>query len=175
MHPGFFGWWKHAHRGNGCGAEASCGPGPGGPGGERGGGWGLGGGHGGHGGWEASGGGDEEGGSPFGVRRPLRFMAYKLGLDEPQVAELARILADLKTERAQAAVDNRRALTVFADVVGGDAFDAAKAAEAGASRAKAADRVNTAVASALGRIHALLKPDQRQHLAYLIRTGALSI
>src|SRR6476620_10523637 len=54
----------------------------------------------------------EEGG--FGVRRPLRFLAYKLGLDEKQVAELARVLDDLKTERAQVAVDDRRTLADFA-------------------------------------------------------------
>ena len=41
------------------------------------------------------GGGPEEGegegfgGGAFGVRRPLRFLAYKLELDERQVAELA--------------------------------------------------------------------------------------
>ena len=28
----------------------------------------------------------------FGVRRPLRFLVYKLGLDEKQIAELAQIL-----------------------------------------------------------------------------------
>src|SRR5216684_1996446 len=41
-----------------------------------------------------------EGGGPFGVRRPLRFLAWKLGLDDPQIAELAAILDTLKTERA---------------------------------------------------------------------------
>lgn len=173
MHPGFMGWWKHARGGGDCGAQAGCGPGH-----ERGGhGWGgHGHGHGGHeGGWSASGDDGDFGGAPFGVRRPLRFLAFKLGLDDLQVAELARILADLKTERAQAAVDNRRAVTAFADVVGGDSFDPAKAAEASAGRAKTAERLGAAVAGALGRIHALLKPDQRQQLAYLIRTGALSI
>src|SRR5918992_5355369 len=41
-------------------------------------------------------------GASFGVRRPLRFLAWKLGLDEKQSAELAKVLADMKTERAQA-------------------------------------------------------------------------
>src|SRR4029453_5507670 len=48
------------------------------------------------------------GGGAFGVRRPLRFLAYKLGLEETQVSELAKILDEIKTERAQAAVDHRR-------------------------------------------------------------------
>jgi hypothetical protein len=37
----------------------------------------------------------------------VRFLAYKLELDERQVGELARILDELKTERAQAEVDRR--------------------------------------------------------------------
>jgi len=37
-------------------------------------------------------------GGAFGVRRPLRLLAYKLGLSDAQVAEMARILNDLKTE-----------------------------------------------------------------------------
>ena len=44
-------------------------------------------------------------GSGFGVRRPLRFLAHKLELDDRQIGELARILDELKTERAQAEVD----------------------------------------------------------------------
>ncbi|HSZ81269.1 MAG TPA: hypothetical protein VLA14_03255, partial [Polyangia bacterium] len=79
--------------GSGCGdgQATSCGP--------RG--WqGQGGGGGGSGGWSGgppagSGGdgdGDGFGGGAFGVRRPLRFLAYKLELDERQVAALARVL-----------------------------------------------------------------------------------
>ena len=71
------------------------------------------------------------GGGAFGVRRPLRFLAYKLELDERQVAELARILGDLKTERAQGEVDRRRSLAGFADAVGGATFDEARAKEVG--------------------------------------------
>ena len=55
----------------------------------------------------------------FGVRRPLRFLAHRLGLDEPQVAALARILDELKTDRAQAEVDRRRTLATFADALSG--------------------------------------------------------
>ena len=60
---------------------------------------------------------DDEGAGAFGVRRPLRFLAHKLDLDEKQVTALARILDELKTERAQAAVDDRRSLAEFADAV----------------------------------------------------------
>ena len=151
-------------------AQAGCGPG----GGERAGGgrgW-----HRGHGPDErfASGGdGDDLGGGAFGVRRPLRFLAYKLELDERQVGELARILDELKTERAQAEVDRRRTMSAFADAVGGEAFDEAKAKDGATLRVASAERLRDAVTKALGRIHALLDNDQRERLAYLIRTGTL--
>jgi Spy/CpxP family protein refolding chaperone len=120
--------------------------------------------------------GDEEGfGGGFGVRRPLRFLAHKLDLDERQVAELARILDELKTERAQAEVDRRRTLTAFADSLAGEAFDAARAGEGGELRVKSAERLREAVLKALQRIHAILNPDQRGRLAYLIRTGTLAL
>ena len=111
----------------------------------------------------------------FGVRRPLRFMAHKLELDDKQVEQLARILDELKTERAQAAVDDRRTLSEFADAIAGDSFDESKAKAAAADRVKSAEKLRDAVVKALGEIHALLQPGQREQLAYLIRTGALLI
>ena len=111
----------------------------------------------------------------FGVRRPLRFLAQRLDLDERQMAELARILDDLKTERAQAEVDRRRTLATFADALGGATFDVGKAAEAGELRVASAGRVRDAVLKALGQIHVVLNADQRVRLAYLIRTGTLTI
>ncbi|MEA2695775.1 MAG: hypothetical protein QOI66_46 [Myxococcales bacterium] len=169
MHPGMMYWWKSrqmAGGGDGC-SPASCGPGGalqawrGGGGGDE----------------RHAGGGDEGdgefGGGAFGVRRPLRFLAYKLELDERQVGELARILDELKTERAQAEVDRRRTLSAFADAVGGTAFDDARAKEGADLRVASAQRLRDAVTKALGRIHALLDDEQRQRLAYLIRTGTL--
>ena len=111
----------------------------------------------------------------FGVRRPLRFLAHQLDLDERQVSELARILDELKTERAQAEVDRRRTVAAFADAVAGDTFDATKAADGGDLRVKSAERLRAAVIQALQRIHAVLNPEQRGRLAYLIRTGTLAL
>jgi Spy/CpxP family protein refolding chaperone len=119
--------------------------------------------------------GDGEGGGGFGVRRPLRFLAYKLELDDKQVTELARILDELKTERAQGEVDRRRTLAAFADAVAGATFDEARATEAGQRRVDTAQRLKDAVQTALRAIHALLDPEQREKLAYLIRTGTLII
>jgi Spy/CpxP family protein refolding chaperone len=109
------------------------------------------------------------------VRRPLRFLAFKLELTQEQVGELARILAELKTERAQNSVDERRSTGALADALAGDTFDTARAREALDSRVKAAERLRDTVLAALGRIHALLTPEQRAKLAYLMRTGALSV
>jgi Spy/CpxP family protein refolding chaperone len=156
MHPGMMWWWKHARRQHGCGEGAYAGEG---------------------GQWQAGPwrGGDDFGGGAFGVRRPLRFLAYKLNLSEEQVGQLAKILDELKTERAQAAVDDRRTVAAFADAIGLEAFDEAKAREGGDLRVKSAEKLRDAVAAALRKIHALLDSGQRAQLAYLIRTGVLSI
>ena len=160
MHPGMFAWWSHARRSGSCGG-GDCGP------------------QGMHRGgeppsampdWDGEG-----GGGPFGVRRPLRFLAHKLDLSEKQVDELAKVLSDLKTERAQVAVDQRRTTSAFADAITEEAFDAAKVEGIANERVKSQERLRGALVSALRRIHALLSPDQRAKIAYLLRTGALLI
>ena len=188
MHPGMIAWWKQARQHGDCGAHA----GHDGPQGE--GGWGRRGpghhgpghhgpghhgpGHEGWGGEHVHAGGEHDGdfgGGSFGVRRPLRFLAYKLELDEKQVAELARVLNELKTERAQAEVDHRRTIAGFADAVSAEAFDEKAVSGVATERVKSAERLRDAVVKALSRIHALLSPEQRGKFAYLIRTGALTL
>jgi len=117
----------------------------------------------------------EDGGSNFGVRRPLRFMAHRLELNEKQVAELAAILDELKTERAQAAVDQRRSVGNFADALAGDTFDEAGAKGSADLRVKSAERLRDAVVKALKRTHAMLDAEQRKQLSYLLRSGQLTI
>ena len=86
---------------------------------------------------------DDFGGGSLGVKRPLRFLAHKLELDDRQVGELAAILSDLKTERAQAAVDHRRSTSAFADSVASDAFDVSKVTQIASERVKTADACAT--------------------------------
>jgi Spy/CpxP family protein refolding chaperone len=170
MHPGMFAWW-HARRNAACGeatcaAEADGGSHKGFAGGP----W----------GWHAAphggeGRGDDFGSGSFGVRRPLRFLAFKLDLDEAQTTELAAILSALKTERAQAAVDQRRTTAALADAIGAESFDDKAAKAAAEERVKSSERVEAAVSRALGRMHAILRGDQRTRLAYLLRTGALAM
>jgi Spy/CpxP family protein refolding chaperone len=164
-----FDWWRHARRASqawgvspGCGPSGGCGAAAA---------------HGSE--WEtrfagASDDGDFGGGS-FGVRRPLRFLVHKLDLDDRQVGELASILSELKTERAQAAVDHRRSTAAFADRIADEAFDETKVSEIAGGRVKTAESLRDALVRALAKIHALLTSEQRAKLAYLIRTGALSL
>src|SRR5213594_4153364 len=115
MHPAVIHWWRKEQAAQsaclplGCGADAAIGA------------------------WEA-----RRPTSGFvvglvgsvGVRRPLRFLAYKLQLRDEQVAKLAVILDELKTERAQAAVDDRRTVTSFAAAIEEETFDETRAREA---------------------------------------------
>src|SRR5207244_11589239 len=110
-----------------------------------------------------------------GVCRPVRCLAYRLNLGEEWGGQLGKILDELKTERAQAAVDERGTVAAFADAIGLEAFNEARAREGGDLRVKSAERLRDAVIKALGRIHALLDSGQRVQLAYLIRTGVLSL
>lgn len=165
MYPGTIYWWLRRRESARCGPRAGCGSD----------------------GWERRGrerrherqaarsDAGDLGGAAFGVRRPLRFLAFKLGLDDRQVAELARILDALKTERAQAEVDGRRAMAGLADAVGASQFDPQRAREAASLRVQSAERVRDAVTRTLEELHALLDPEQRARLAYLIRTGTLHV
>jgi Spy/CpxP family protein refolding chaperone len=173
MHPAFLWYWRrrlHAADG-GCAsfAYAGCGPGSGA-----------------HARWRAgeelwfSGPGrfDEDplfGAGGLGVRRPLRFLASRLDLSEEQFARAARILEELKIERAQAMVDLRRASAEFAAALEGAEFGRERARSASERRIEAARRVQEAVARALEQLHALLEPDQREELATLIRSGAVRL
>jgi ribosomal protein L15 len=167
MHPGFHGWWRGRREAADSLHEFAGGCGPHGFGHHRGHHH-----HHGHGMWAGP---QFDEGGVFGVRRPLRFLAYKLELNEEQVAVLATVLDELKTERAQAAVDQRRRVSALAEAVESERFDEQRLVAASEEQAKSEERIRTAVASALRKIHAALDDEQRKRLAYLLRTGALSI
>jgi len=159
MHPSFYYRWK-------CARSAARGEARAGAGGEG----------------EARGGGEtwwaghREGSGPyFGVRRPLRFMAHRLNLEEDQTQTLARILSDIKTERAQVEVDDRRAVGQIADALDTDALDLPRIEAALRSRVESAERLEKAVRKVLEETHALLNREQRAQLAYMLRSGQLTI
>lgn len=115
------------------------------------------------------------GGGPFGVRRPLRFLAYKLGLDERQVGELAVILDGLKVDRAQAELDLRRTNSGYADLLAAETFDHEAAAKISSERVASAERLQKAVQAAVAKIHALLQEEQRRRFVYMLRTGMVRL
>lgn len=174
MHPGFMGWWRHRHA-HACEMHAEahgehshgrhCGRGH-----FRGQGFGHE-----HAGFHASGFDPGDPGGGFGVRRPLRFLAHKLDLNESQLETFARALDELKTERAQAAVDQRRRVSTLAEALEHSDFDETKLREAGEQQEKSATQVRAAVEGALRKMHAALDAEQRKRLAYLLRAGVLSI
>jgi Spy/CpxP family protein refolding chaperone len=165
MHPGFIHHWRRRQRGAaGCGAGASFGwgdPVSYGPG------W----------AWHASRrfGDSAFGAEGFGTRRPVRFLAMRLDLDDAQVAKLAKIVERLRVEREQAAVDSRRAAGSLADALEGADLEPGRLEEATRLRVDAARRVQEAVARALAELHALLDAEQREELAALIRSGAVRL
>jgi Spy/CpxP family protein refolding chaperone len=102
-------------------------------------------------------------------------MAHKLDLDDDQVDSLAGILNVLKTERAQARLDEQRSIAGLADALEGSEFDKAAAAEALSARVEAAERLKEEVLTTLERTHEMLDSEQRKRLAYLLRSGQLTI
>lgn len=111
----------------------------------------------------------------FGVRRPIRFLSERLDLSEKQVSELARIVEQIRIERAQAAVDLRRAAGELAAALESGDFTMDAAESAGQRRVEAAKSVQNVVSRSLKLLHEMLDEDQRGELASLIRTGAIKL
>ena len=109
------------------------------------------------------------------MRRPLRFLAHKLELNDEQVARFAAILDHLKTERAQAEVDHRRRTAALAEAFESTSFDHTKVDAAHDEQARSAERLRLSVKLALEQMHALLDVEQRKKFAYLLRAGILAI
>ena len=105
----------------------------------------------------------------MGGRRPLRFLAWKLGLSDDQFQALAAILSDLKTARAAAGVERRRASAAYADAVRTGTLDADKSAAASQHHAAADQTIREAVAATIAAIHALLDDEQRAAFSLLLR------
>jgi Spy/CpxP family protein refolding chaperone len=102
-------------------------------------------------------------------------LARSLNLNPEQTAELAAILDDLKNQREQARVDEKKAVSAFADVFMGGSFDKDRIEQVTAARAKSAAEVEAAVAKALQRTFELLDAEQRRELSFMLRSGALTI
>ncbi len=110
-------------------------------------------------------------GSNFGVRRPLRFLAHRLDLDENQVRRMAAVLNQLKTEREQASLDEKRTVANLANLLieGTPTLDECKAELA--PRVTTAEHMRDETAKATVAICSLLDEDQRAEFVDLLLTG----
>jgi Spy/CpxP family protein refolding chaperone len=111
-------------------------------------------------------------GPMFGVRRPLRHLAWKLDLNEEQVRALVDVLDRLKTGYGQARLDRQRSTSDVAAAFTGDALDEAQLNAALESRTRATEALNLELAGALKALYALLNAEQRREFAYLLRSGS---
>ena len=64
---------------------------------------------------------------------------------------------------------------MLADLAAAADFDQAKAKQVADLKVQSAQRVQDALVNTLSRLHAILSPEQREKLAYLIRTGTLQL
>ncbi len=115
------------------------------------------------------------GGRMFGVRRPLRYLTWKLDLSDQQVRELVDVLKRLKTARSQTQVDWDGSMADIADTFTSTHFDEDKAQAAVDRRKRSASVQQDQILEALRRLHAILDEDQRTDFAYLLRSGSLEI
>jgi Spy/CpxP family protein refolding chaperone len=111
-------------------------------------------------------------GPTFGVRRPLRHLAWKLNLNETQVRDVVDVLDRLKTAYNQARLDQDRSTSEVAAVFSATEFDSERVSAALATRTRATDVLNQELLGAVKRIFELLSEEQRREFAYLLRSGA---
>ena len=114
-------------------------------------------------------------GRMFGVRRPLRYLTWKLDLSDQQVREIAAVLNRLKTARAQTGVAWEGSVADIADTFTAAEFDRDKAQTAIDARKQSVGEQQDQVVDALRRLHAILDDEQRAEFAYLLRSGGLEI
>jgi hypothetical protein len=104
-------------------------------------------------------------GPTFGVRRPLRHLAWKLNLSEAQVRDVVDVLDRLKTAYNQARLDQDRSTSEVAAAFTGAEFDADRVTAALANRTRATEVLNADLLVATRRIFELLNEEQRREFA----------
>jgi len=114
-------------------------------------------------------------GGSFGARRPLRYLSYRLDLDERQQRQVAAILERVKVEREQAKLDEKKTVSDLASVVTGETVSVDGFQQALAPRVDSARNLQTALAKALQELVDLLDTDQREEFAHLMRSGAFRV
>ncbi len=111
----------------------------------------------------------------FGVRRPLRYLRHHLDLDDTQTSRVAAILNQLKLEREQAALDEKRSLAALADLLTRDDLETAHLRTALDPRLRAEERLQEEFAKGLRELASILHPDQLQRFADMVRSGLITL
>ena len=114
-------------------------------------------------------------GRMLGVRRPLRYLTWKLDLSDQQVREVADVLKRIKTARSQTQVDWEGSIADIADSFASTQFDEDKAQSAAERRKRSSGAQQDQIVEGLRRLHAILDDDQRAEFAYLLRSGSLEM
>ncbi len=114
------------------------------------------------------------GGRNFGVRRPLRYLAHRLDLDDSQTRKMASILNQLKTEREQAELDEKRTVAGMANLLADGTPTLDEIREVLSGRVKSAEHLQEETAKAVVAISNFLDDDQRDEFVNLLLTGAVS-
>ena len=113
-------------------------------------------------------------GASFGVRRPLRYLAHNLELDEHQVRRMATVLNQLKTEREQAALDEKRTVAGIAALMAEGTPTLEECRTELKGRTRATEQLNEETSKAIVAICELLDDDQRAEFVDLLLTGAFA-
>ena len=120
-------------------------------------------------------GGGHGSGRSFGVRRPLRYLAHHLDLDEAQTRRMATVLNSLKTEREQAELDEKRTIAAMAGLLEAGTPTLAEVREVLSARSRSTDQLNEETAKALVAISDFLDQDQREEFINLLLTGVVTL
>ncbi|MCH7743667.1 MAG: hypothetical protein IIB71_13505 [Proteobacteria bacterium] len=115
-----------------------------------------------------------QGGRNFGVRRPLRYLVHRLDLDDSQTRKMASILNQLKTEREQAELDEKRTVAGMANLLADGTPSLNEMREALSGRVKSAQHLQEETAKAVVAIVNFLDDDQRDEFINLMLTGSVS-
>ena len=109
------------------------------------------------------------------MRRPLRYLTWKLDLDENQTRRMAAVLNSLKTEREQAALDEQRTTAELAKLMEGETPTLEEVREALGGRVAATEKLVDETAKAVVAIAGFLDEDQREEFIELLLTGTVSL
>lgn len=105
----------------------------------------------------------------FTGRRPLRFLARQLQLNEQQFASVSRFLQEYKIARSLAEADLCKAHLLLGDALQKDGFSTANAEKSQHLQEQAWKTLSQAKIKAIKAIHSLLNEHQRELFAGLVR------